>query len=116
MREFMKLNTDLEFVIKLFPEIDNKPGAEVKKAKGKDSENPLNALIEYLLEYRSKIGKNAQESAGKDEPNQKTIQQQLELIDTTLLKCYLQVFIKFLRFIFKTIYSNKYLILITTPL
>ncbi|OWR46866.1 Vam6/Vps39 protein, partial [Danaus plexippus plexippus] len=90
MREFMKLNTDLEFVIKLFPEIDNKPGAEVKKAKGKDSENPLNALIEYLLEYRSKIGKNAQESAGKDEPNQKTIQQQLELIDTTLLKCYLQ--------------------------
>lgn len=94
MREFIKLNTDPADVIKLFPDLDNKPGSDNnKKLKGKDLENALNALIEYLVELRSKIGKSSADASGsKDEPsNQRNVTQQLELIDTTLLKCYLQV-------------------------
>ncbi|XP_045499853.1 vam6/Vps39-like protein [Colias croceus] len=93
MKEFIKLNTDPADVIKLFPELDNKSGSETKekKLKGKDLENALNALIEYLVELRSKIGKNSDASGSKDETSsQRNVAQQLELIDTTLLKCYLQ--------------------------
>lgn len=94
MKVFIQLNTDPADVIKLFPELDNKPAAEdQKKLKGKDLENALNALIDYLVELRSKIGKSNPEAGGsKDETtSHRNVTQQLELIDTTLLKCYLQV-------------------------
>lgn len=95
MKEFIKLNTDPADVIKLFPDLDGRPDGEttVKKLKEKDLENALNALIDYLVDLRAMIGKgtavpgNSQETAG----SQRNVTQQLELIDTTLLKCYLQV-------------------------
>lgn len=94
MKEFIKLNTDPADVIKLFPELDNKPGADnTKKLKGKDLENALNALIEYLVGLRLEILKKTNDASGsKEEASvQRNVTQQLELIDTTLLKCYLQV-------------------------
>ncbi|XP_041981477.1 vam6/Vps39-like protein [Aricia agestis] len=92
MKEFIKLNTDPSEVIKLFPELDNKPGSENnKKLQGKDLENALNALISYLVELRLNIGKKSDGESSKDDgPSQRNSAQQLELIDTTLLKCYLQ--------------------------
>ncbi|KAG6441077.1 hypothetical protein O3G_MSEX001642 [Manduca sexta] len=95
MKEFIKLNTDPADVIKLFPELDNKADSDTKKnkLKGKDLENALNALIEYLVELRSRIGKGTNsEASGSQEgaASQRNVTQQLELIDTTLLKCYLQ--------------------------
>ncbi|XP_069359986.1 vam6/Vps39-like protein [Maniola hyperantus] len=96
MNEFLKLNTDPADVIKLFPELD-KPADSQRKgtetdAKKKDLEKALKALIEYLLALRRKIGvKPAKESENQDEStSQRNVTQQLELIDTTLLKCYLQ--------------------------
>ncbi|KAL4715769.1 hypothetical protein ACJJTC_006348 [Scirpophaga incertulas] len=92
MKEFIKLNTDPAEVIELFPDLDGKAESKNKKLKGKDLENALNALIEYLVELRSRIGQNKQEAGSSQEQpsSQRSIQQQLELIDTTLLKCYLQ--------------------------
>lgn len=115
MNEFQKLNTDPADVIKLFPELDIKQDGDTKnnKLKGKDLENALNALIEYLVRLRANIGKvniaeqsgsqddliaqndkaNVAESSGSQvevQASQRNVAQQLELIDTTLLKCYLQ--------------------------
>lgn len=90
MKEFFKLNTDPAVVIKLFPELDNKSDSD-SKLKGKDLENAFNALIHYLLESRAKIGKSAAEGSQEEGASQRNVTQQLELIDTTLLKCYLQV-------------------------
>lgn len=97
MREFIKLNTDPADVIKLFPELDSKSNGEkvdVKKLKGKDLESALQALIEYLVKLRAeylliseKSGGSQAEASGS---SQRNVTQQLELIDTTLLKCYLQ--------------------------
>lgn len=91
MKEFVKLKTDPADVIKLFPELDGKTNDDkepTKKLVGKDLENALNALIMYLKELKGNIGN----SSGQDEASkQRNVTQQLELIDTTLLKCYLQV-------------------------
>lgn len=100
MKEFIKLNTDPAEVIQLFPELDGKDseGSKNKKLKGRDLENALNALIEYLVEVRSTIGQKSKSTDQSAEPgpsqeqgSQRNVTQQLELIDTTLLKCYLQV-------------------------
>ncbi|KAJ0176101.1 hypothetical protein K1T71_008275 [Dendrolimus kikuchii] len=89
MKEFRKLNTDPADVIKLFPELGVKSDGNLKdnELKGKDLENALNALIDYLVELRRNVSGGSQE-----EPmvSQRNVAQQLELIDTTLLKCYLQ--------------------------
>ncbi|CAH0400093.1 unnamed protein product [Chilo suppressalis] len=93
MKEFIKLNTDPAEVIELFPDLSGKSeGSKNKnKLKGKDLENALNALIEYLVDLRSMIGQNKSEaSTSQEQGSQRNVQQQLELIDTTLLKCYLQ--------------------------
>lgn len=93
MKEFLKLNTDPAEVITLFPELDNKPNGDSsrKKLKGKDLENALNALTKYLVELRLKIGQGEGGGSQEEGTSQRNVQQQLELIDTTLLKCYLQV-------------------------
>lgn len=88
MKEFMKLNTEPAEVIKLFPELnDTKEG----KLQGKQLENAINALIQYLREVRLKIGSGNVTGMNKEESaaNSRHIATQLELIDTTLLKCYL---------------------------
>lgn len=95
MKEFLKLNTDPAEVITLFPELDNKPNGDnsKKKLKGKDLENALNALTKYLVELRLKIGRGEGSGSHEEGTSQRNVQQQLELIDTTLLKCYLQVWL-----------------------
>lgn len=90
MKEFIKLKTDPADVIKLFPELDGKTNddkEQSKKLAGKDLESALNALIMYLKELKANVGNTGQDEASK----QRNAAQQLELIDTTLLKCYLQV-------------------------
>lgn len=97
MKEFIKLNTDPADVIKLFPELDKPADAQKKSgesdSKKKDQENALKALTEYLLALRSKLGVKTTEAGGSQDEatGQRNVAQQLELIDTTLLKCYLQV-------------------------
>lgn len=109
MKEFIKLNTDPAEVIELFPELDGKENSKNKKLKGKDLENALNALIEYLTQLRLLIGQNKLEpGTSQEQGSQRNVTQQLELIDTTLLKCYLQVCYswKYYRIIF-ILYGNK---------
>ncbi|XP_053608252.1 vam6/Vps39-like protein [Plodia interpunctella] len=106
MNEFLKLNTNPAEVIALFPDLDGKSESK-HKLKGKDLENALKALIEYLLVLRRRFGGSAKiEDASEDGSKRLSqaggsreeagsgavvnVQQQLELIDTTLLKCYLQ--------------------------
>ncbi|XP_026730982.1 vam6/Vps39-like protein [Trichoplusia ni] len=91
MKEFLKLGTDPAEVIKLFPELDGKTDDEKEKTKkltGRDLETALTALIEYLKQLRADIGFPESRAEGAGHRN---VTQQLELIDTTLLKCYLQV-------------------------
>lgn len=92
MREFIKLKTDPADVIKLFPELnDPKEG----KLTGKDLEKALTALIEYLTGICPEIvAQNNSDAPGtsiENEARTKNAAQQIELIETTLLKCYLQV-------------------------
>lgn len=58
----------------------------MKKLTDKDLENGLLALIDYLVEIRSLVGK-ALPGAKPFGRNPKTL---LSIIDTTLLKCYLE--------------------------
>lgn len=59
---------------------------ELPKLADKDLENGLLALIDYLVEVRSQVGK-VQGNAKAFGRNPKTL---LSIIDTTLLKCYLE--------------------------
>lgn len=110
MEQFLKLGTDPYEVIRLFPDLvsqsnvneSNEPVAGLPKLQDRDLENGLLALIAYLTEVRHKLlgdthlqGKDKNEK-GKDKDekgNNMTAvatQQLLKIIDTTLLKCYLQ--------------------------
>ena len=88
IREFNKVKTDPSEVIKLFPELDSEDKEKAKKLSGKDLQNALIALIEYLKELKAKIGNNERD---EQDGNPSTQTEQLELIDTTLLKSYLLV-------------------------
>lgn len=105
MLEFSKLKTDPTNVIKLFSDLlptGCEPASAVThrqmsssmesellkmpKLADKDLENGLLALIDYLVEVRSQVGKS-QSGSKPFGRNQKTL---LSIIDTTLLKCYLE--------------------------
>lgn len=99
MQVFAKLKTDPCDVIRLFPDLlpqDNQkishqtasPSTNLPTLDEKDLENGLLALIDYLTEVRldlqSELQKNTEpKTFGKKTPL-------LSIIDTTLLKCYLQ--------------------------
>lgn len=109
MLEFSKLKTDPTNVINLFPDLlpSCEPAAialnrmsssmtqselmrEMPKLADKDLENGLMALIDYLVEIRQQINYNhdkVQSNAKSFGRNPKTL---LSIIDTTLLKCYLE--------------------------
>lgn len=95
LTEFDKLNTDPADVIKLFPELDGKSNEEkleVKKIKCKDLDIAINALIQYLLKLKKNILEQSHEPLNSQtETVKESHKEQLELIDTTLLKCYLEV-------------------------
>ncbi|KAJ8719630.1 hypothetical protein PYW08_011805 [Mythimna loreyi] len=85
IKEFTKLKKDPAEVIKLFPELSGDDKEKTKKIAGKDLQCAMVALIPYLKDVKAKI----LNKTGQDEGTTQT--QQLELIDTTLLKCYLLI-------------------------
>lgn len=99
MKEFLKLGTDPYDVIRLFPDLLPQSEATAETAenlKDKDLEVGLLALIEYLTEVRHKLQAETQANVNaRGNLNDKTVvskqtQQLLQIVDTTLLKCYLQ--------------------------
>lgn len=100
MREFIKLETDPCDVIRLFPNLFPKDSVATKLSQstlaksnlplldGKDLEMALLALIEYLTEVRFNLLRQMQNTEQKSHKNSNYL---LSIIDTTLLKCYLQV-------------------------
>lgn len=101
MREFIKLETDPFDVIRLFPNLFPKDPVATKLSQsalaksnlpvldGKDLEMALLALIEYLTEVRFNLLRQMQIAELKQ--SSKNSNYLLSIIDTTLLKCYLQV-------------------------
>ncbi|KAJ8720249.1 hypothetical protein PYW07_012292 [Mythimna separata] len=85
IKEFTKLKKDPAEVIKLFPELDSDDKEKTKKMAGKDLHSAMIALIPYLKQVKA----NILNKSGQEESTTHT--QQLELIDTTLLKCYLLI-------------------------
>ncbi|XP_021925898.1 vam6/Vps39-like protein isoform X1 [Zootermopsis nevadensis] len=99
MKEFLNLGTDPYEVIRLFPELlpqQSRGHQELEqrpKLQDRDLENGLLALIEFLTEVRHKPMKDTKlntESSQQNSMTHKSTQQLLQIIDTTLLKCYLQ--------------------------
>lgn len=99
MKEFAKLNTDPIDVIRLFPDLlpdsgKNKLSSYSKKPAPvldeKDIENGLLALIDYLTEIRYSLRQDLINKADSKLSAGKNISALLSIIDTTLLKCYLQ--------------------------
>ncbi|XP_055309525.1 vam6/Vps39-like protein [Sitodiplosis mosellana] len=100
MREFIKLETDPCDVIRLFPNLFPKDSVATKLNQsalaksnlpvlnGKDLEMALLALIEYLTEVRFNMLRKMQNTEKKT--HSKNSNYLLSIIDTTLLKCYLQ--------------------------
>lgn len=84
--EFFKLGTDPIKVIELFPELLDDTAKPI--FEDKELEQAYLALIDYLTEWRQKIRKESAVPTSKD--NQKNAKTLLSIIDTTLLKCYLQ--------------------------
>lgn len=105
MNEYLKSKTDPIDVIRLFPDLwpDDVPMSTPSKSSSttaavktnliklvdKDLELGLLALINYLTEVRYNLQKQLNSSNSKSQSTK--INQLLITIDTTLLKCYLQV-------------------------
>lgn len=107
MKEFSKLQTDPCDVIRLFPDLWPQDGlmstptkhthptaaaarSNLPKLVDKDLELGLLALIDYLTEVRYNLQKELHSNDSKSSHNTNRL---LVIIDTTLLKCYLQVVI-----------------------
>ena len=113
MEQFSKLGTDPYEVIRLFPDLvsqtsnvnePNEPDPNLLKLHDRDLENGLLALIDYLTEVRYKFINDSQKEKEATEKNKEkavgekskstmsaATEQLLKIVDTTLLKCYLQV-------------------------
>lgn len=99
MKEFSKLKTDPIDVIRLFPDLlpdsgKNKLSSYSKKPAPvldeKDIEIGLLALIDYLTEIRYSLRQDLISKNDSKLSSGKNISALLSIIDTTLLKCYLQ--------------------------
>ncbi|XP_058058938.1 vam6/Vps39-like protein [Anopheles bellator] len=99
MREFADLDTDPIDVIRLFPDLlpdngkqnkllENMTSKPVPVLDEKELEHAILALIDYLAEKRWRLQKQLKE--GASEGSSKNFAALLAIIDTTLLKCYLQ--------------------------
>ncbi|XP_012056749.1 PREDICTED: vam6/Vps39-like protein [Atta cephalotes] len=103
---FLKLGTDPYEVIRLFPDLVtpstnthelNEPAPSLPKLQDHDLEKGLRALIVFLTEVRHKLMAkdkelNKEKNGVNGEKNLTAVatEQLLKIIDTTLLKCYLQ--------------------------
>lgn len=103
MEEFLKLGTDPYNVIRLFPDLlpqqnEVETPTNVPRLQDRDLENGISALIEFLTAVRlkthvdtqTKATTNASGNLNERSSASKATQQLLQIIDTTLLKCYLQ--------------------------
>lgn len=101
MQQFLTLGTDPYDVIRLFPDLlpqqqqnTNDPFEGARDLTDKELETGLLALIDYLTEMRRKPQAESQANINArgnlNERSTKSINQLLQIIDTTLLKCYLQ--------------------------
>ncbi|XP_023247686.1 vam6/Vps39-like protein [Copidosoma floridanum] len=108
MEQFLKLGTNPYDVIRLFPDlVSQEPNVneqsdlepQLPKLQDRDLESGLLALIDFLTEVRYKLINDSQakaneKSKGKSIPTEKSkntaTDKLLKIIDTTLLKCYLQ--------------------------
>lgn len=109
MLEFSKLKTDPTSVIKLFSDLlpscepvssaSNRMASsmtqsdmirEMPKLVDKDLENGLLALIDYLVEVRQQVNYNQDKTSNNAKPYGRKPKVLLSIIDTTLLKCYLE--------------------------
>ncbi|KAL0117844.1 hypothetical protein PUN28_008917 [Cardiocondyla obscurior] len=107
MNLFLKLGTDPYEVIRLFPDLTNtssntsevdEPAPNLPKLQDTDLEKGLRALIVFLTEVRHNLmakdkDLNKEKNGVNEEKNLtavKATEQLLKIIDTTLLKCYLQ--------------------------
>lgn len=110
MQQFSKLGTNPYEVIRLFPDLVSQESNEqndteprLPKLQDRDLEIGLLALIDFLTEVRYKLINDSQnkekeineKSKGKsiqiEKPKNNATEKLLKIIDTTLLKCYLQV-------------------------
>lgn len=102
MKEFIKLGTDAYDVIRLFPDLlpQQQVATEISEPTRDLTEKELEtsrlALIDYLTEMRFRLhssenmaNKNASGNLNETAISKST-SQLLQIIDTTLLKCYLQ--------------------------
>ncbi|XP_011695638.1 PREDICTED: vam6/Vps39-like protein [Wasmannia auropunctata] len=101
---FLKLGTDPYEVIRLFPDLVSpstnelsEPAPNLPKLQDHDLEKGLRALIVFLTEVRHKLmakdkelGKEKNGVNGEKNLTAVATEQLLKIIDTTLLKCYLQ--------------------------
>ncbi|XP_060532136.1 vam6/Vps39-like protein [Cylas formicarius] len=98
MKEFLKLGTDAYDVIRLFPDLLPQQGDYPESTRDlteKELETSRLALIDYLTEMRHKLQVDSQGSVNakgnlNEKSTSKSVNQLLQIIDTTLLKCYLQ--------------------------
>ncbi|VEN49227.1 unnamed protein product, partial [Callosobruchus maculatus] len=101
MKEFLKLGTAAYDVIRLFPDLlpqsqAAEPVEPVRDLTEKELEASRLALIDYLTEIRHRLhSPEAQANVNatgnlNERTASKSTQQLLQIIDTTLLKCYLQ--------------------------
>lgn len=99
MKEFIKLDTDPYDVIRLFPDLLPQQAEQAEVSSDlteRELEEGLQALIKYLTEVRHKKQAetqgniNATGNLNDKVPPSKSTQKLLQIIDTTLLKCYLQ--------------------------
>ncbi|XP_012264302.2 vam6/Vps39-like protein [Athalia rosae] len=114
MEQFLKLGTDPYEVIRLFPDLvsqptnaneTNEPVTVIPTLQDRDLEQGLLALIKFLIEVRHKLmGDTKTKEKGSENFFEKdplkaeksknmtaiATEQLLKIIDTTLLKCYLQ--------------------------
>ena len=113
MEQFLMIGTDPYEVIRLFPDLisqpsnanePNEPEISSMKLQDRDLESGLLALINYLTEVRHNLisetqykdKENKDDTKGNDissghKSKDSATDQLLKIIDTTLLKCYLQV-------------------------
>lgn len=102
MQLFLKLQTDPSHVIGLFPDLlpdDYRNRIEYPckppELRGQDLEKGIFALIDYLVEVRRQLYSSTDISAHLGEERtaktlSKSREQLRQIVDTTLLKCYLQ--------------------------
>ncbi|XP_022914524.1 vam6/Vps39-like protein [Onthophagus taurus] len=101
MKEFLALKSDPYEVIRLYPDLlpqssSTERTETYEKLTDVDHEKAIQALIDYLIAIRPNTQANVQANVNasgnlNEKPvTTKSTQQLLQIIDTTLLKCYLQ--------------------------